>query len=398
MPDNKLNVRVTTLEEAIADVSRNPRDFLVISRERHPREIPYPNKLLLERFQEDGVVDLLIAVTTLAEAIAVGLPIGRHRQSFIAGEFVPVVVTKVHETPERDVGGQGVVGLERRARDGLHVTVAMVTERLRACADYTEHRKMAPATRRGEIFERLQPLLRDVSVQNAFSEGQKRVEHWFPGSTAYQTMKSAYNDMVDKLRGRADAAAVDAGLIDLVRTAGAVYAKTKSFLEAQHAASAVIRELIESDEFNNTTTERQHEMQARLLRERAPVQHQEMAHDMQAGPSLAQLMQVAAAMDINPSAVYANVLLFKRELDCAMYLGRVERGVGALFEPTHIKALKRSMAQADEAGGEAAVETHIEAARCLQDIALRVKTRAGWDEFFAIAEPNGREFWVTKPA
>jgi hypothetical protein len=390
-------MHVMPLAEVIADVSRNPRSFLILNRECHPAEIPHPSKLLLERLQDDGVVDLLIAVTTLAEAIPAGLPIGHHRERFMAGEFVPVEVQIVHEMPERSRGGQDVVGLERCVRDGLYVTIAMVTERLRACADYAAHSKMSAAVRRGEIFERLQPLLRDVSVQNAFSEGQKRVERWFPGSTAYQTMKSAYNDTVDKLRSRTDTAAVDAGLIDLVRTAGAVYAKTRSFREAQHAASAMIRELMESDEFNNASAERQHEMQARLLRERAPVQHQEMAHDMQAGPSLAQLMQAAAAMDINPSAVYANVLFFKRELDCAMYLGRVERGVGALFEPTHIKALRRCMAQADEAEGQAVVDSHIEAARCLRDLALRVKMRDGWDEFFAIAEPDGREFWITKP-
>lgn len=397
MPDNKLNMRVMPLAEVIADVSRNPRSFLILNRECHLAEIPSPSKLLLKRFQEDGVVDLLIAPTTLLEMNAAHIPLGRHRESFIAGEFVPVEVQVVREMPERNRGGQDVVGLERRVRDGLYVTIAMVTERLRACADYAAHSKMSAAARRGEIFERLQPLLRDVSIQNAFSEGQKRVERWFPGSTAYQTMKSAYNDMVDELRGRTDCAAVDAGLIDLVRTAGAVYAKTRSFLEAQHEASAVIRELMESDEFNNSSAERQHEMQARLLRERAPVQHQEMAHNMQAGPSLAQLLQAAAAMDINPSVVYANVLFFKRELDCAMYLGRIARGIGAMFEPTHIKALRRFMAQADEAGGQAVVDSHIEAARCLRDLALRVKTRAGWDEFFAIAEPDGRELWVTKP-
>lgn len=397
MPDTKMNMRVMPLAEVIADVSRNPRSFLILNRECHPAEIPHPSKLLLERLRDDGVTDLLIAATTLAEAIPAGLPIGQHRERFMAGEFVPVEVQIVHEMPERSRGGQDVVGLEKCVRDGLYVTVAMVTERLRACADYAAHSKMSAAARRGEIFERLQPLLRDVSVQNAFSEGQKRVEHRFPGPTAYQTMKSAYNDMVDKLRGRTDVLAVDAGLIDLVRTAGAVYAKTRSYLEAQHATSALIRELMESDEFNNASAETQHEMQARLLRERAPVQHQEMAHDMQARPSLAQLMQAAATMDINPSAVYANVLLFKRELDCAMYLGRVERGVGALFEPTHIKALRRCMAQADEAEGQAVVDSHIEAARCLRDLALRVKPRDGWVEFFVIAEPDGREFWITKP-
>jgi hypothetical protein len=396
MPDTELNVRVVTLEDAIADVSRNPCDFLVINRECHPPEIPRPSKLLLERLHENGAADLLIVPTTLVE-LEVHLPLGRDRDRFIAGELVMMAATKVHETPERDVGGQDVVGLERRARDGLYVAVAMATERLRACADFSEHRKMGTEARRGEIFERLQPLLGDVSATNCFDEGQARIKNWYPGPTAYRTMKSAYAAVLQQLRDGAKPALLQAEQLNVVRTVGMVYAKAKILLEAQHTMSAELRKMIESDVFAQATPEVRYQMQAKFLREQAPAQHQELAHNKQGGPSLAQLMRAAAAMDLNASSVYGNFLFYKTELDCAMYLGRAARGVGAMFEPKHIVALKRFLAQADEADGRDPVDLDIHAARRLRDLALQVKTRADWDEFFAIAEPDGREFWVTKP-
>jgi len=155
--------------------------------------------------------------------------------------------------------------------------------------------------------------------------------------------------------------------------------------------------MMESNEFVKATREEQHQMQAKFLREQAPAQHQELAHNKQGGPSLAQLMGAAAAMDLNPSSVFANFRFYKTELDCAMYLGRIARGVGAMFEPKHIVALNRFIAQADEVKGRALDNPELDAARRLRDLALHVKTRAGWDEFFAIAEPDGREFWVSKP-
>lgn len=396
VPDNELHMRVVTLQEALDDVGRNPRTFVIINSERHPSGVPMPNQPLLERLRGDCAGELSIIPTTLAE-LDVRLPLCRDREHFIAGRFVVLTAMKVHTIPERGVGGQDVEGLEKRARDGLYVTVAMATERLRACADFSEHRKMATEARRGEIFERLQPLLGDVSARNCFAEGQKRIEDWYPGPTAYRTMKSAYMSVQDGLRGGADRVSVDAELIDLVRTAGMVYAKANAFLEAQHAASGMTRELMESDEFKNAAAAEQYDMQARLLREQAPALHQEMTHNKRGGPSLAQLTAAAASMDVNPSWVFTNVLFYKRELDCAMLLGRVERGVGAMLGPQHIVRLKRFMAQADESEDkDAVVDTESEAARFLRDLALRVKSRAGWDEFFAIAEPEGREFWISK--
>ncbi|MEY9136524.1 hypothetical protein ACVIWV_006958 [Bradyrhizobium diazoefficiens] len=395
MPDTELRIRLVTLNEAFEDLGRNPRPFLLINIERHPRGLPMPNQRLLERLREDCDDDLLIVPAQLAELDA-ALPLCRDRDRFCAGEFVLMNATQLHETPERPHGGQDVAGLEERARDGLYMTVAMVTERLRACDDHQEGRKMATETRRGEIFETLQPLLGNLSVRNCFDAGQRRITAWYPGLTAYQVMKSVYVGVLEQLRSGAKPAFVKAEQLELVRVAHAVYAKTEELLKAQHAMSAELRKMMESDVFAKANPQEQHEMQAKFLREHAPAQHQELAHNKQGGPSLAQLMRAAAAMDINPSGIYANVLFYKSELDCAMLLGRVERGVGVMFGSNHIKALKRFMTQADEAEAKIAVDAEIEAARCLRHLALRVRTRAGWDEFFSIAEADGREYWISK--
>jgi hypothetical protein len=395
MPDTELRIRLVTLNEALDDLDCNPRPFLLVNVEQHPGGIPMPNKLLLERLREDGADDLLIVPTRLAELGAI-LPLGRDRDHFIAGEFVLMKVTKLHETPERPHGGQDVFGLEKRARDGLYVTVTMATERLRACDDYKEGRKMATETRRGEIFERLQPLLGNISVRNCFAEGQKRVEVWYPGLTSYQAMKSVYVSAREALHNGAKPASLEADQLELVRTAHAIYTKTEELLKAQHAMSAELRKMMESDQFAKANPEQRHQMQARFLREQARPQHQDLAHNRQGGPSLPQLMRVAAAMDLNPSSVYANLLFYKTELDCAMLLGRAERGIGAMLGPKHVKRLRLSLAQTDGPDDNAGINVKAEAASALRDVALRVKTSAGWEEFFAIAEQNSREFWITK--
>jgi hypothetical protein len=222
------------------------------------------------------------------------------------------------------------------------------------------------------------------------------MEAWYPGLTAHQAMKSVYAGVLERLRNGEKPAAIEAEQLDLVRTAYAVYAKAEELLKAQHAMSAELAKLMASDAFKLATPEVQHKMQAKFLREQAPAQHQDLAHNKQGGLSLPQLMQAAAAMDINPSQVYANVLFYKTELDCAMLLGRLERGVGVMLGPKHIKRLNRFMAQADAAGDDPGVDEEAEVAQCLRDQALRVKTRGGWEEFFAIAEPHDQEFWITK--
>lgn len=395
MPDTEQRIRLVTVKEAFDDINRNPRPFLLINNDQHSGGIPMPRESLLERLREDCVNDLMIVPTTLAELDA-ALPLSRDREKFIAGEFVLVMVTKVHESPERPHGGQGVVGLEERARDGLYVTVTMAIERLRACEDQSEGHKMATDTRRGEIFAHLQPLLGNISARNCFAEGQKLVASWYPGLSSYQTMKSVYAETLEQLRKGAKSISVKEEQVELIRTAHAVYTKAEDFLRAQHAMSAELRKMVESDDFKNATLEEQHEMQAKFLREQAPAQHQDLAHNKQHGPSLPQLMRAAATMDLNPSSVYANVLFYKTELECGTLVGRAERGVGVMLKPEHIKALGRFIAQADESEGNSAVDDETEAARRLRDVALRVKTRTGWEEFFAIAEKDDREFWITK--
>lgn len=391
----ELRIRLVTLEEAFEDVAHNPRPFLIINIERHSGGIPMPNKLLLERLRDDCAGDLLIVTTRLAELDAL-LPLCRDRDRFIAGEFVLLRPTILHATPERPQGGQDVMGLEKRVRDGLYVTVATATERLRACNDHQEGHKMAVETRRGEIFERLQPLLDDLSAMNCFGEGQRRMEAWYPGLTSHQAMKSIYVDVREQLRSGAKPVVVEAEQLELVRTARAVYAKTDEFFRAQHAMSAGLRGMMETDAYKKAPPEEQHGMKARFLREQAPAEHQDLAHNKRGGPSLPQLIRAAAAMDLNPSWVYVNVLFYKTELDCAMCLGRAARGIGAMLGPKHISRLKLSMAEADGADGNAGSGAETEAARALRDLALRVKTPAGWEEFFAIFKQHGRELWITK--
>jgi hypothetical protein len=219
MLDSELRIRHP--KEAFDDVDRNPRPSLIVSIERHPGGIPMPNQLLLERLREDCAGDRLIVPAGLSELDAV-LPLCRDRDKFIAGGFVLMEVTKLHETPERPQGGQDVLGLEERARDGLYVAVTIATERLRACADHQEHRKMTTGARRDEIFGCLQPLLDDISAKNCFAEGQKRVETWYPGSTSHQAMRSAYGSVLEQLRNGTKPVFVKAEQLELVRTARAV--------------------------------------------------------------------------------------------------------------------------------------------------------------------------------
>jgi hypothetical protein len=398
MPDTVPNIRVVPLDAVLAEVSRHPRPFVVINRARHTEGRFAIPGAILQHLPDDFSGDLMVVPTTLPELNKVCLPLGRHRDQFVAGEPVMIAVTKLHETPDRPPGGQEVVGLKERVRDGLYITVTMATERMRACSDYSERRKMKAQTRRLEILERLAPHLPpNLSSENVFDAGQRLVPKWYPGPTAYQTMKLVYLSVMDQLAAGTAARAEEAKQIDLVSTATAVYTKTDAFLTVQHEMSAKLRELMAGDQFKNATAAAQHDMQARLLREQAPALHQEMAHDKQGGPSLPQLMQVAAAMDFNPSWVFANVLAYECELDCAMLLGRSERGVGAMLQRNHIVRLKRFMTRADEVGGhDAATDTEVEAARHVRDLALRVRTPGGWDAFFAIAERDGREFWVTR--
>ncbi len=403
MPSNP-NIRVVTLATALTAIKhtlsepgKHSHPFVAVNSDIHADKELEVSSAFFERLPDEFTGDLMFALTNPSELAREGLLLGRQRDQFIAGEPVMIVVSKMHETPERAQGGQTIIGLEERVRDGLYVTVALATERMRACADLAERRKMDAVARRGEIFERLAPHLPELSPINLFREGQTLVGAWHSGQTSRAVMKSAYMSIAELPIGVANLAAIEGEQVDLVRTAGAVYAKALTLLNAQHESSAMLREMMDSDEFKNATQAAQVDMQATFLRERAPAQHQELAHDKQGGPSLAQLMRAAWSMDLNPASIYATVEGYNSEIECAMLLGRSERGGGATLEPMHIARLKRFMALADAADDHGpAVDTEIEAARFLRELALRVKPRACWEEFFTIAEADGGSLRVAK--
>jgi hypothetical protein len=392
-------IRLVPLQSAIEEVSNHPRPFVVVNLARHTAEyLEFPNGMF-EKLPDGFAGDLLVAPTTLAELNGAGIPLGRHREQFLTGEFVLVFVDMVHEILDRAHGGQTVGDLEERARDGLRVTMALATERIRACLDLLEHRKLNTETRRGEIFTRIEPYLAGYTAINTFREGQKSIEKWYPGRTAHQTMKSAYMSVATlpgARLGRVNLVDIENEQVDLVRIAGSVYSKTVAFLAAQHETSDMLRELKESAEFTNATDEEQHAMMAGLLRAKGPAQHQTLAHDEQHSPSLVQFMRAAQAMNFNPASVFLNVRAYTTELDCAMLLGRAERGIGAMFKPEQIARLKRFMALGETAGERANANAEVQAARVLREHALRVRSQAGWDEFFAIASADRRSLWVTK--
>lgn len=394
-------IRETPLETAIADVTLNPRRFLIVNRDRHPDGPPQVSSELLAVVPSGLPGDLLVVPTTLAELAGANIPLGRHREQFLAGEFVPVAVNTLHEIVRRLHGGQPVLGLEERARDGLYVTVAVATERLRACTDCRAHKKQSTEVQRGEIFLRFNDVLPDgLSPINAFREGQALLVDWFPGQTGHPVLKATYKSIADlpgARRGKVDFDAIDREQMELVATAGAVYAKTVDFVNAQHEMSALIRELIETPDFRDASAMEKHELQAAVLREKGPALHQELAHNKQGGPTHVQLLRAAAAMDFNPAWVFLNDDVYMATFDCAMKLGRAERGIGAMLEPAQIEGLWHCLELGDAAGAaDGQIGPWAEMVECLRDLALRVRPRTGWDEFFAIAAANPGSLWITK--
>lgn len=393
-------IRETPLATAIADVTLNPRSFVIVNRERHPDGPPQIPPEMLAALPPGFPDDLLVVPTTLAELAQADLPVGRHREQFLAGEPVMVAVKTLHEIMGRPHGGQSVLGLEKRARDGLYVTVALTTERLRACTDCRAHHRRSTEVQRGEIFARFEAVLPGLSPVNVFHEGQALLVHRFPGQTGHQVLKANYKsiaDMPGARRGEVDFNAIDREQMELVATANAVYAKTVDFVNAQHEMSALIRVLIETPEFRNASAMEKHELQAAVLREKGPAHHQELAHDKQGGPTPVQLLRAAAVMDFNPAWVFLNDDVYMQTFDCAMKLGRAERGIGAMLEPAQIDGLKHCLAFGDEAHTrDGQIAPWADMAKGLRDLALKVRPHAGWNEFFAIAAANPGSLWITK--
>ena len=99
----------------------------------------------------------------------------------------------------------------------------------------------------------------------------------------------------------------------------------------------------------------------------------------------------AAAMDFNPGVVFLNDRFMIEFFDCGRRLGRAERGHHVWLEPANIEDVKAAMTLEERPGGDQVVSPLTEAGKCLRDLALKVRPRSGWDEFFALAgdSPDG---------
>jgi hypothetical protein len=375
-------IRVVTLQTVLADLRDNPRPFLAANREQLESKWVELSDQIFGYLPATFTGDLLIALTSIHELRAAGIPMGQKVADFVAGEAILLWPSVVHEIPARPQSRPVVGELQQRAHDGVRVVVALGTERLRACIDCREHKRRGADVRRADIFAELQSHFADLDVENVFRERHQVLRSWYPGQTARSVLKSAYASVATLPgvgRGRVDLDRLEQQEKDLVRTAAAVYAKTKAYLSAKYSASGRMRELMDEEAYRQGGADERHIMMADLLRTCAPVEHQVMAHDEQTSPSLPQFMRAVIAMDFNPAWVFGNVRAYSGEFECAMLLARLKRGADITLEPEHVHRLKHFMEIA-------AVDDHDEserqAALILRDLALRLKSREAWDEVF----------------
>jgi hypothetical protein len=377
------------------------RPFYVVNRERYSHVNTLPAELL-ERLPHGFSGDVPVILATPAEIDGLHIPMARQRQAFLDGNAVMFVPVPLEGLDERDHGGQTAENLEKRARDGLRVTAALAVETMRACTEIREHKKLAPDIRRKDIIPSLQPYCAGLSAENTIKEGAVLLPNWFPGRSAHEVGTSAYACVANLPPARREEASlkvIENEQINLVRTAGIIYQKTLEFQRHKHAMSAVQRTIKMSPEYKMATPEVRADMLADALRERAPALHLELAHDKQSSPALEEFMVAAASMDCNPAIVFFNVAGQATELACAMLLGRVERGIGAWFDPMHIDKLHAFMKKADAADLKPEQMNPIDrAARRLRDLALRVHPRPRWDEFFDVATTAKVALWLPPAA
>lgn len=388
------NTEAEWLKSAIKSNGTAP--FFIANRGVYPDgkiEIP---SYMLERLPDGFPSDAPLVVTTIEAIDEIGLSIARHRQQFLAGEVVMVVPRVVAELAERAQGGQTVDGLELSARNGVRVVVVLRTEIIRGCWDGTRNAKGDLEERRIAITSMMEPLLAGLSGINCFREGQALLTGWYPGKKAMAVMKEAYTQTVaPDAKGRAAYfARVEAEQMQLVKTAGAIYAKTLVYLGAQHAMSAEMREAAEPGEMQQRDTlEKIDEpvISAGLV--------QDLAHARHDGPPIDHLMKAAVAMDFNPALVFANVTSFATEFACGMRLGRVLRGNKVLFEPKHLERLQRFIAQAASADADLHHLNETDrAAQHLRDLALRLKSASAWEDIFVVAKATNEPIWVMPQA
>lgn len=363
--------------------------FFIANRTVHPDGNLKIPAHMLQRLPHGYGAEAPLVITTIEAIDEIGLPIARHRRQFLAGEVVMVAPRVVEQLAERPHGGQTVpiAGLEQQARDGLRVVVVLTTEIIRACRDREENTKGDLEERRINITAEMEPQLGGLLGMNSFRAGQELLPDWFPGRTASSVMKDAYREIANmpRMTSPTHFARVRTEQMGLVRTAGLVYAKVRDYQAAQHAMSAEMRSFHEG----SADGQQQQETGADLPQQQ-PISAnvlQELAHARQDGPTIDALMAAAIAMDINPAMVFANVTSFATEFACARLMGRATRGIGVQLEPMHCETLRVAMEQADAADLEPErVNDTDRAMQSLRDIALRVKTRSGWNDCFVVVK------------
>ena len=401
--DDTLNLPTRKSEAewlAAALASAGTAPFFIANRAAHPAgNVQIPAEMLRRLPHGYGGVVALV-VTTIEAIDEIGLPIARHRRQFLNGEVVMVAPRVVAELAERPHGGQTVPisGLEQRARDGLRIVVVLRTEIIRACRDREENTKGDIEERRISITAEMEPLLGGLLGMSSFREGQELLPDWFPGRKAYRVMRDVYGEIANmpRMTSATYFERVQTEQMQLVRTAGSIYVKVLSYQRAQHAMSAQMRALEEV----SADALQELEIAADVL-QKQPISAnvlQELAHARHDGPTIDALLAAAIAMDINPALVFANVTAFATEFACGMLMGRIMRGIGVWLEPMHCEALRASIERADAADLEPERMNDTDrAAERLRDLALRVKTRSDWNDFFVIAKAANSPLWLPPP-
>jgi hypothetical protein len=393
--DDDLNLPTTKSEAEwlrTAVKSAGTTSFFIADRTAYPDGKVAIPPYMLERLPHEFPGEAALVLTTIEAIDAIGLPIARHRQQFLRGEVVMVAPRVVAELPGRPQGGQTVIGQEERARNGVYVVIVLGTEIIRACRDGIRNAKGNLEERRFAITSLMEPFLADLSGMNCFREGQQLLTHWYPGRRSMAVMREAYTRTLNapKAKGRAvHFAAVEDDQMQLIKTAGAIYAKALAYQNAQHEMSVEMREAAISMEMQQSDVREPSQMKisAGVL--------QDLTHARHDGPPLDHLMKAAVAMDFNPALVFANVTSFGTEFSCGMLLGRVSRGNKVLFEPKHLERLQRLMVQADAADREPdRLNETDKAAQHLRGVALRLKSASAWESFFIVAKASNQAVWI----
>jgi hypothetical protein len=345
--------------------------------------IPHPERIkemISPHLPAGWTADVPILVTS-SQAITAAKVLLKpeHRKNFIEG--IPVLLAPV-PIPFREKFQQGrreVMEQEQKARDGLHVNIALCIERIRACENGQEHRSRGPGAHRPEIFETLAPLLALgrfdgtanphkkalAFVKNGFREGQGLLRTWFDTSaTAREIMKLAYDKA---LKAGQDDPALFKPVVerqkDRLTTLSAIHLRTQDYVLA-------LPEVPDAD----TVAE--------------PITHaaqQSLAYALEGGPGLYELMDAAIYGDINPAPLFANWATLDTDFVIGQVLGRLSRGSISHVDwaPFQIERLERMALIAIEHLD--AVEPEKKTAKMVWRLALSICEAGKWEKLFAAA-------------